>query len=149
DQGTGQFQATFSTYGAVDIDFDVTLPGAFVNGSKVVIGAYGHSTVSDHSLPVGIGTIHSDARRAWVDAQFLDTPGGRAHHETVKQLGPLQEWSYTYRVTDQSTDYRDLQPWPGAKRILKGISVVEVSTVLKGVGADTHTDRNNDGLLSP
>src|SRR5438309_4255377 len=109
DEGTGEFRATFSTFGVVDKDFDVTLPGAFVNGSKVVIGAYGHSTVSDHSLPVGIGTIQSDHRRAWVDAQFLDTPGGRAHYETVKALGALQEWSYVFRVKDFSTDYRELQ----------------------------------------
>ena len=113
----------------------------------MIIGAYGHSTVSNSSLPVGIGTIRSDHRRAWVDAAFLDTPSGRAHYDTVKALGPLQEWSYTYRVDDASTDFRDREPWPGAKRVLKALTVIEVAPVLKAAGIDTMTNSIKDGLV--
>jgi hypothetical protein len=78
--------------------------------------------------------------RAWVEAEFFDTPAGRAHYSTMKRLGALGEWSYGYRVLDASTDYTELRDWPGAKRILKSLDVIEVAPVIRGAGINTTTD---------
>lgn len=150
DGEEGAFSATFATLApAVDKDGDVTLPGAFRDGTKTVIGAFNHSSQRGDALPVGIATIRSNASRAWVEGTFFDTPAGRTYRTTLKQLGPLTEWSYSYVVDNQSTDYSELRAWPGAKRILKAISVFGVSPVLRGAGVATRTDWvKGDGLVA-
>lgn len=136
----GSFKAVISTFNTVDKDGDVTLPGAFAPGMRVVLSPWGHSSM-DGALPVGTATISSDGSRAIADGQFLvNTPHGKAAYQTVKELSDqgIQQWSYGYRVK-QVGEKKDLAAWPGAKRILKEVQPFEVSPVLLGAGEGVFT----------
>lgn len=124
---TGRFTAIFSRFNEVDKHNDITLPGAFIENQKVKISAWGHNW---GSLPVGRGTIHSDSEKAWVDGQFfLDTTHGMDTYNTVKGLGELSEWSYGFEVQDSEM--------VDGNRVLKKVTVFEVSPVLIGAGNRT------------
>jgi len=129
----GEFAAVFSTFNVVDHQGDVTTPGAFTDGQKVRIAYWGHRW---QDLPVGRGEIHADAEKAWVDGRFfLDTEAGRETYQTVKNLQELQEWSYGFDI-DQAEDGE----WEGKQvRVLKKLSVHEVSPVFLGAGIGTQT----------
>lgn len=132
----GEFRATFSTFNVVDLDGDVTLPGAFKSGQAVRIAQWGHNWGAP---PVGRGVIDQDATRAWVDGQFLlTTQAGRDTYETVKSLAELQEWSYGYDILKASTGKFGDHPFD--VQFLEELSVIEVSPVMLGAGIDTGTD---------
>ena len=129
----GQFKAVFSTMNTIDLDGDVTVPGAFTDGEKVRIAYWGHRW---QDLPVGRGEIHSDEKEAWVEGRFfLDTEGGRETYNTVKHLGELQEWSYGFDVLEHSEGEFD------GKQVtfLRRVKVHEVSPVFLGAGIGTRT----------
>jgi len=133
-EGTpGKFKAVFSTFNVIDLDGDVTLPGAFKEGEEVRISYWSHRW---HDLPVGKGVIYSDDKKAWVEGEFfLDTEAGRETYMTVKNLGGLQEYSYGYDVLDSATgQFKDKQV-----RFLKSLKVFEVSPVFLGAGIGTQT----------
>ena len=140
----GEFSATFSRFNVVDKDGDVTLPAAIEDGTEVVIGAFGHGSVRGggaDSLPTGKGVIRNDGERAYVEGTFFtDTGPGLDTYRTVRNLAALGEWSYGYLVDQASTDPSELRAYPGARRVLKGVVVFEVSPVLVGAGVDTTTD---------
>ena len=50
----GEVSAVFSTFGVIDHDGDITLPGAIKDGTEVVISSYGHESHWG-ALPVGKG----------------------------------------------------------------------------------------------
>lgn len=130
---TGGFRAVFSTFDVIDHDEDVTRTGAFKDGIEVVVGSWGHK----HSdLPVGKGIIRAGEREAAVEGKFfLDTQPGRDTYQTVKNLGPLGEWSYIFRVTKQSFgDFEGRQV-----RFIEGVDVFSVDPVLRGAGIGTRT----------
>lgn len=133
DSDSGEFTAVFATFDVVDHDGDVTRPGAFQDGAEVIIGSWGHKL---HELPVGKGVIRQTDREAVVEGRFfLDTQPGRDTYQTVKNLGPLGQWSYVFRVDKSSYgqhDGRDV-------RFLEAISVYSVDPVLAGAGIDTRT----------
>lgn len=133
DGPEGAFSAVFSTFNVIDHDGDVTLPGAFKDGSSVIVGSFGHRT--DH-LPVGKGTIVADGQRASVDGQFfLDTQPGKDTYQTVKNLGEMGEWSYIYAPVKYS--YGEFE---GKQvRFLEEVKVYSVDPVLAGAGIDTRT----------
>lgn len=134
DGEEGAFRATFATLNVVDRDGDVTVPGAFSEAQPVRIASWGHKW-SD--LPVGLGAIHADSERAWVDGVFfLDTTPGKDTYQTVKRLGGLQEWSYGFEILDSTFGQFDGQD----VRFLKRLNVFEVSPVLLGAGIGTRTD---------
>lgn len=130
----GSFKAVFSTLNAIDHDNDVTVPGAFKEGQEVRIGHWGHQI---DQPPVGKGVIHSDEEQAWVDGRFFtNTTAGKDHYLTVKEMGPLQEWSYVFDVTEEEPG-----DWEGQDvRFLKSIEVYSVDPVMLGAGIGTHTD---------
>jgi len=129
----GSFKAVFSTFNVVDLDGDVTLPGAFTDGQKVRIAYWGHRW---HDLPVGRGVIHADEEKAWVDGVFfLDTEAGQETYRTVKNLEDLQEWSYGFDIIESESAVVDGTP----VRLLKKLTVYEVSPVLLGAGIGTQT----------
>lgn len=135
----GTFRAIFSTFGSVDNDGDVTLPGALPVGQEVLLGAYQHKSW-DGMLPIGKGVIGADAEKGWLDGEyFLDTLGGRDTYTTVKRTGSLQEYSYSYDPLIASTKADELRKYPGARRILKKLGVDEVAPVFKGAGIGTGT----------
>jgi len=129
----GEFEAVFATLNVIDLDNDVTVPGAFTEDEAVRIAAWGHNW---GTLPVGRGAIHEEDDQAIARGKFfLQTAAGKEHYETVKALGELQEWSYGFDI---------LESEPGefeGKEVnfLKKLTVYEVSPVMLGAGIGTHT----------
>lgn len=132
---TGEVSAVFSTFDVIDSDKDVTRPGAFTDGAAVRISAYGHGSWMGR-LPVGKGVIRTTPTEARFDGRFfLDTTSGRDTYTTVKEMGELQEWSYS--VDPQVYSFGEFE---GEKvRFLDSIKVDEVSPVLIGAGVNTRT----------
>lgn len=139
DADKGEVEAVFSTFNVIDHDGDVLLPGAFEDGAKVRISAYGHRSWWG-DLPVGRGVIRAEKDRAVLEGQlFLSTEGGRETFEVIKQMDELQEWSYsldeieTALVSDLPENLR------GANRAIRKVKVFEVSPVLAGASIGTQT----------
>lgn len=129
---TGEFKAVFSTFGVVDLDRDVTEPGAFKAGQETFVESWNHG----YDLPVGKGVIGQDEKEGWLDGKFfLDTPGGEAHYRTVKNAGGIVEWSYTFSILESSFGKFEDQD----VRFLKSLDVVGVSPVTRGAGINTRT----------
>ena len=130
---TGEFRAEFATLNVIDYDQDVTEPGAFADGQETLIEAWNHNY---GVLPVGKGIIHEDENKAIVEGQFfLDTQGGLEHYKTVKALGEMQEWSYTFDIEDSGRGEFDGQD----VRFLRKLDVWGVAPVQRGAGIDTRT----------
>jgi hypothetical protein len=133
----GEVSAVIATFGSVDSDGDVTLPGAFMNNGEFPISAYNHTSWGGQ-LPVGVASIRETATEAIIDGQFfLDTAAGRDTFTTVKRLHErgLGEWSYGYDPVDA---YHG--EYQGQKvRFLPKQLVHEASPVLKGAGVGTRT----------
>ncbi len=129
----GEFEATFATLNVIDLDGDVTVPGAFTDGEEVRIASWGHDW---WTLPVGRGAIHERDNLAVVEGKFfLQTEAGKEHYETVKALGDLQEWSYGFEI---------LKSEPGEFEghdvvFLQKLQVFEISPVMLGAGIGTET----------
>lgn len=138
----GSFRAVFATFDVIDHDGDVTRPGAFKDGTEVIIGAYGHNT---RELPIGKGVIRTDQQEAAVDGEFfLDVPHAQQSYQTIKAIGSLQEWSYIFMPTKVSFGQFEGQQ----VRFLEGIDVFSVDPVLAGAGIDTRTTAIK-GLMLP
>lgn len=133
DGEPGTVSAVFSTLNVIDHDHDVTLPGAFEENAPVRIAAWNHGW---NELPVGRGEIHETESEARMDGRFfLDTLAGKEHYLTVKALGELQEWSYSFDILEHEYGKMDDQD----VRFLKHLKVHEVSPVMLGAGIDTRT----------
>ncbi len=132
----GAFTAVFATFDVIDHDGDVTLPGAFDQGARIPVGAYGHAS-RDGELPVGAAAIASDTSTASIAGRFfIDTPHGDAAYRTIKNLvdeGVRQEWSYIFTIEDSERGERDGRP----VRILRKLKVHSVDPVLAGAGLGT------------
>lgn len=135
DAARGEVTAIFSTFDVVDSDGDVTLAGAFDEGTVVPISAYGHTSWQG-APPVGKATIHTTAKEAILEGQFfMDTQGGKDTFTAVKELGALGQWSYGYDPVEfhfGDHDGKDV-------RFLSKLKVHEVSPVLLGAGVGTRT----------
>ena len=140
EKSKGTVEAVFSTMNVIDHDGDVTLPGAFSNGSKVRIMPWGHNLGSP---PVGAGSIFADDREAKLKGQFfMETTAGREHFQVLKGLGDLAEWSYVFDITE--SDQGDFE---GVNvRFLKQLRVHSVDPVFLGAGIGTRTTRLKSGL---
>jgi hypothetical protein len=135
DETKGEVEAVFATLNVVDRDGDVTKSGAFTNGAEVVISAYGHKSW-EGALPVGKGVIEERGDQVVMKGQFfLNTTQGRDHFEVVKELGSRQEWSYGFKVEDSEPGQHEGK----SVRILKRMTVHEVSPVMRGAGIGTQT----------
>lgn len=135
DADKGLVDAVVSTFGVIDTDGDVTSKSTFTDGAEVVVSGYGH-TSWDGSLPLGKGTLATSDTEAIAHLQFfLDTPHGLAAFNTIKGLGPLQEWSYSLENTVAHAGEVDGQP----ARFLDSTIVKEVSPVLRGASIGTRT----------
>jgi hypothetical protein len=130
---TGEFRAEFATLNVIDHDGDVTVPGAFHDSQETLIEAWNHNY---GVLPVGRGVIHEDEDKAIIEGRFfLDTQSGLEHYKVVKELGELQEWSYTFEIEDSGYgefDDQDVQ-------FLRKLDVWGVAPVQRGAGIDTRT----------
>ena len=134
----GAFTATFATLNVIDHHGDVTLPGAFEPGKRVLIGGYQHDMLG---LPVGAGTIQVAGDRAYVEgAFFTDTGVGLETYRTVKNAADLMEWSYIFSVARQSDGMFEQAGVSVPVRFLEKLDVWSVDPVLKGAGIGTRTD---------
>lgn len=144
DADKGEVEAVFSTLNVIDSDGDVTLPGAFQDGAKVRISAYGHKSW-EGVAPVGKATIRVSGEEAMFEGNFfLDTVAGRDTFTVVKELGAdgLQEFSYGFDVVKSSFGEYD-----GSQvRFLEALKVHEVSPVLLGAGVGTRLLTAKSGL---
>lgn len=129
----GHFRAEFATLNVIDHDQDVTEPGAFQDGQETVIEAWNHNY---DGLPAGKGVIHEEGDKAVFEGQFfLDTLSGMEHYKTVKNLENLQQWSYTFGITDSGLGtFGDEDV-----RFLRGLDVWGVAPVQRGAGINTRT----------
>jgi HK97 family phage prohead protease len=129
----GAVRATFSRFGVVDRDGDVTKKSAFTDGQDVPM-VRSH----DWSRPIGKGTIRVLDDRAVFDGRFfLDTIDGLDAYKTVKNLAELQQYSYGFQVLEAEDGTHEGK----AVRVLKRLEVFEVSPVLVGAGIGTRTER--------
>lgn len=135
DVKIGSFVAVIATLNVIDKDGDVTLPGAFPVGKKVLISAYQHGSWNG-GLPVGTAVIKEDGDKVLAEGQFnLDSDTGLEHYKVIKFAPELQEWSYGFRVKEVETNTE----WQGQQvsRIIKKLNPIEVSPVLQGAGIET------------
>jgi HK97 family phage prohead protease len=138
DADKGTVTAVFATFNVKDHDNDVTLPGAFEDGAKVLISAYGHRSWMG-AKPVGRGVIHADDTKAWMEGEFfMDTIEGADTFRTIKGTGELQEWSYGFNVLETGEVTEEMRQ-SGVWRVIKKSEVYEVSPVLLGAGIGTET----------
>lgn len=130
DGQPGEFEAVFATLNVVDLDGDVTLPGAF-GQQKVLIEPWNHN---DEAPPVGKGQISENENEAVVNGRFfLDTQAGKDHYTVAKELEELQEFSYSFHI-------KDAEPGMfGGERVrfLKKMDVIGVGQVSRGAGIAT------------
>ncbi|OGC95301.1 MAG: hypothetical protein A2W25_05135 [candidate division Zixibacteria bacterium RBG_16_53_22] len=133
DGAAGEFSAEFATLEVIDHDGDITRHGAFREGQETLIEPWNHNY---HEPPVGKGVIHERENKAVIEGQFfLDTQSGLEHYKVVKNLGPLQEWSYTFEIEESSrgtVEDQDVQ-------YLEKLDVWGVAPVTRGAGIDTRT----------
>ncbi|MFI2375636.1 HK97 family phage prohead protease [Streptomyces sp. NPDC018964] len=131
----GTVTAMFSVYGNIDHDGDVVTPGAFTDGQEVVISAYNHSSWGPN-LPVGKGVIRTGSSGgALVEATFFKSQAAQDTLEVIRELGPLQQWSFGFNILDYSHGDQN----GTAVRFLKSLDVFEVSPVLRGSNSAAHT----------
>jgi len=137
DEEKGIVTAAFAKLGVMDLDGDITLPGAF-GSQKVGVSAYGHNSWSG-ALPIGRGSISEKNGEAVAELKlFMSTVNGREHFEVIKGMGDLQEWSYGFDVKETGEVTEELRQ-KGVRRVLKKLNVFEISPVLRGAGIDTRT----------
>ncbi|GGV64525.1 HK97 family phage prohead protease [Streptomyces massasporeus] len=130
----GEVLAAFSIFNEVDSDADVVLPEAIPHGIEVPMSAFNHKSW-EGALPVGKGVVSVDSRRATFTAKFFDTTGGRDTYETLRQLGPLAQWSWGFDVTESERG-----TFEGRRvRFIKRVRLYEVSPVLVGANQNTRT----------
>jgi len=137
DADKGEVSAVFATLEVIDSDGDVTPKGAFEDGAKAAISAYGHKSWQG-ALPVGKGSIREVGTEAIFDGRFfMDTADGAATFAVVKALAEdgLGEWSYGYDPVEFSFGEHDGKQ----VRFLNRLKVHEVSPVLLGAGIGTRT----------
>lgn len=137
DGEEGTFRSVFARFNVIDLDGDVTRPGAFEDGQEVVVEGWNH----DYGLPPGKGVIHSDDQEAWIDgAFFVDTTAGRDHYLTLKALGGLEEWSYTFDIERaEQGDFEEQGGQVREVRFLDALDVWGVAPVTRGAGIGTRT----------
>lgn len=133
DGEEGEFTAEFATLDVIDHDGDVTRQGAFHDGQETLIEPWNHNY---GELPVGKGVIREKDDKAVVEGRFfLDTQSGMEHYRVVKNLGPLQEWSYTFEIEESSLGQHEGQD----VQFLESLDVWGVAPVTRGAGIDTRT----------
>jgi hypothetical protein len=141
DGEEGTFRSVFATLNVIDHDGDVTPTGAFTEGQEVMVEGWNH----DYGLPPGKGVIHSDEKEAWIDGRFfLETDQGRNHYNTLKALGGLEEWSYTFTIEKgQPGQFEGEDVY-----FLNALDVWGVAPVTRGAGIGTRTVALKNGGLT-
>ena len=144
DDVEGYVKATFATMDVIDLHGDVLMPGSIAKKGKkpVRMSAYNHGSwpdwFSEGSYPVGKGEIWEDGNKAIFEGNmFLDMPGVPELHKLLRNMGTLQEWSFSLQNIKREAGNRDGRE----VNFIKSVYVHEVSPVWKGAGIGTRTQR--------
>ena len=131
EDGERSVTALFATFNVVDLDGDVTEPGAFGKQS-VLMGAYNHNP---GMLPPGKGATYEEDDAALFKGRFFTTSSGTEHYTTIKEAGGTMEWSYRFFVEDGGFETRDGEN----VFIIRKAKVTHVAPVEAGAGIGTRT----------
>lgn len=138
DAEKGIVEAIIATLGVVDKDEDIIRPDAVPDGAKVSMSSYGHDAVFGDA-PVGKGKLQRDGTKLVFSGRvFLATQRGRETFETLKEMGPDQQWSFGFRILGAEVPSEEERK-QGARRILTKLDAFEVSPVIVGAGVGTRT----------
>lgn len=138
DAEKGEVEAKVATLEVIDKDGDIIRKGAQPKAAKVALSAWGHDAVFGQR-PAGKGTLVSDGDTLKFSGRyFLNTTNGRESFETLKEMGPDQEWSFGFRVLGWEVP-SEAERKAGAVRIITKMDAFEVSPVLIGAGVGTRT----------
>jgi hypothetical protein len=131
-EADGKGVCVFSTLNVVDLDNDVTLPGAF--GSQTVKLSPAHDWTAAN---IGMANISEVSNEAIADfAFYMDMPTAKEWATALKNNfdnGVPQEFSYGFKILDSS-----FGEFEGKNvRFLKALKVLEISPVMQGAGINT------------
>lgn len=139
---TGSGEAVIATLGVIDRDGDVIEPGAFGEQTAKLIPAHDWSSV-------WLGKARVFERDNEAVAAFkinLDIPAAKDWHSALKfdlkEGQPIGEWSWGFSVDESGDGEMNGQ----RVRMLKRVTVHEVSPVLLGAGINTRTLSMKSGL---
>lgn len=133
----GEGSAVIAELNVIDLDGDVTLPGAFGEQHVNVLPAHDF-----HSPRLGKGVLKEDGDFAISEFKFNLDEDAKTSKEWYSSLKfdmengqPLQEWSYGFEIVD--SEFGEFQ---GKQvRFLKSLKVHEISPVIRGAGIGTQT----------
>lgn len=130
----GEFEAVIATFDIPDKEGEI-LRSSVIGDDPVdiKISAWSHN----HYVPnVGVGQLNKRGNNLVCRGKlFLNTEGGQEHYTTIKENGPLQEWSYGIRNTSIEFQTIDSITYPA---ITDG-EFFEVSPCFVGVSPGNHT----------
>jgi hypothetical protein len=132
---TGQFSAVLGTFGQIDGDGDVLMPGAFGRQKANVLPCHDWSAV-----PIGRAEVFETSTEVQAHGQLnLAIQQGRDWHSWLQfdmtHGEPKQEWSFGFDVLEESRG-----EFNGDRvRFLEKLKIHEISPVVKAAGVDTRT----------
>jgi hypothetical protein len=141
DAASGEVVARVATINTVDRDQDVFLPGSIGAGHRVKLSSYGHDTILGNAPPAGIGTITEEKGEAILRGRFfMSTQRGQEAFMTVRELGEDGEWSVGFprsmvKLAPMTKEWHE----QGARRLIAGVTLIEVSPVMMGAQIGTGT----------
>ena len=132
---SGEFEAVIATLGVIDHDGDIIESGAFNSGPVSIQPAHYRN-----SLPLGKAYIEERGDKAVAVGKInLETKAGKDFHShlqfDINNPPSIQEWSFGFMTDESNMETRNGED----VRILKKMSVFEVSPVLLGAGIGTGT----------
>jgi hypothetical protein len=105
------------------------------------MSAFDHDIFTKRLPPVGRGVLKIEGDRVmFYGKYFMSTERGRDAFETVKEMGADSEWSIgwpnsTLKTATMTDEWRE----KGARRVIAGMNVMEVSPVMLGANQFTRT----------
>lgn len=140
DADRGEVVAIVSTLDVVDRDGDVILKGAIKDGSIVKLSAYEHDVITEGKPPVGRGIVTIEGNRAILKSRyFMTTERGRDAFNTVREMGAESEWSIGFAKRVKTAPMTNEWKERGARRLIAGLELWEVSPVFMGANGQTST----------
>lgn len=141
EEATGEIKAVFATLDVIDRDGDVLLPKS-IGTQRVRLSAYGHQSWAG-AMPIGKGEVVEQGNEAiFAGRVFLDMPHAKEQFDLVRNMGDLQEWSFSLQDVVAENAQRDGK----SVRMIKSVRVHEVSPVFAGAGLDTRLLHAKQGL---
>jgi len=131
----GSFEAAIATFGEVDKDSDIVMPGAFGSRPVSVLPAHDNTHV-----PLGKTGVEERGDLAVAVGRFnVEIPAAKNWHSSIKfdlaNPPAVQEWSWGFTPVEVAFEEQDGKQ----VRILHKVDLREVSPVLRGASVGTGT----------